>query len=47
MGHMHDKENTFARAPDNMGFVSKDDIMKVTKVHCKPKTTVVLPYTRV
>jgi sulfite reductase (ferredoxin) len=31
MGRTHNKENTFARAADHMGFVPKEDIMEVMK----------------
>mmetsp|Transcript_28688 Transcript_28688/g.60853 ORF Transcript_28688/g.60853 Transcript_28688/m.60853 type:complete len:633 (+) Transcript_28688:390-2288(+) len=31
MGRTHNKENTFARAADHMGFVPKEDIMEVLK----------------
>ncbi|KAL3789802.1 hypothetical protein ACHAWO_000273 [Cyclotella atomus] len=31
MGRAHNKENTFARAADHMGFVPKEDIMEVMK----------------
>jgi len=31
MGRTHNKENTFARAADHMGFVPKEDIHEVTK----------------
>jgi len=31
MGRTHNKENTFARAADHLGFVPKDDIMEVMK----------------
>eukprot|EP00614_Pseudopedinella_elastica_P022864 CAMPEP_0172615060 /NCGR_PEP_ID=MMETSP1068-20121228/55804_1 /TAXON_ID=35684 /ORGANISM="Pseudopedinella elastica, Strain CCMP716" /LENGTH=628 /DNA_ID=CAMNT_0013420069 /DNA_START=63 /DNA_END=1949 /DNA_ORIENTATION=- len=31
MGRTHNKENTFARAADHLGFVHKDDIMEVCK----------------
>eukprot|EP00581_Thalassiosira_minuscula_P007934 CAMPEP_0183711670 /NCGR_PEP_ID=MMETSP0737-20130205/7124_1 /TAXON_ID=385413 /ORGANISM="Thalassiosira miniscula, Strain CCMP1093" /LENGTH=631 /DNA_ID=CAMNT_0025940237 /DNA_START=178 /DNA_END=2073 /DNA_ORIENTATION=+ len=31
MGRLHNKENTFARAADHMGFVPKEDIMEVLK----------------
>lgn len=31
LGRTHNKENTFARAADNMGYVPKEDIMEVMK----------------
>jgi len=31
MGRTHNKENTFARAADHLGFVHKDDVMEVCK----------------
>ena len=31
MGRTHNKENTFARAADHMGFVPKEDIMELLK----------------
>jgi len=31
MGRTHNKENTFARAADHLGFVSKDDFMELAK----------------
>lgn len=34
MGRTHNKDTTFARAADNMGFVPAEDILEHCKVKC-------------